>query len=184
MSGELKDGREELFVREFIRTNNGTASAIAAGYAPSGAHVRAATLLRRPRVQARILELRDAQRKPFEEKVELSREWLLEAMTKIAKDALEANDRPSAIKACEMLGRECGVFLPNQKVELTGRSPLDGLSTLQLVKLLDGIDKMSSGQQLIDVTPAAIDADFASIEAPEEAVASDVTEESGDAQAA
>ena len=47
--------RQELFVRKYVESGGaGTESAKQAGYAPTGAHVRASELLAMPKVQARL----------------------------------------------------------------------------------------------------------------------------------
>lgn len=59
-SQETLSPREEKFCLEYVANGgNGTQAAKDAGYAASGAHVQAHKLSKRPRVQARILEIRE-----------------------------------------------------------------------------------------------------------------------------
>ena len=51
--------RRELFIAAFAETGNGSAAAIAAGYAPKNADVTAARLLRDPRISPRAREARE-----------------------------------------------------------------------------------------------------------------------------
>ena len=59
---ELEDAdltdMQRLFCLHYIKTFNGTQSAIKAGYSPSGAHVEASRLLRNPKVAAEIRRLK------------------------------------------------------------------------------------------------------------------------------
>ncbi len=48
-----------VFIAEYAKTQNGTQSAITAGYSPNSAHVTASQLLRKPNVQAEIANLRE-----------------------------------------------------------------------------------------------------------------------------
>jgi phage terminase small subunit len=50
------------FCHHYLETGNGTASAKAAGYGESGAHVRASTLLKNSKVQKYLEDLRDLRR--------------------------------------------------------------------------------------------------------------------------
>jgi terminase small subunit-like protein len=50
----LRDARHIAFVNEYLKCGNGTQAAIAAGYAPSDARVRASKLRRYPKIQQAI----------------------------------------------------------------------------------------------------------------------------------
>jgi hypothetical protein len=176
----LRNPREEDFCRAFVRLRHGTKAAVEAGYSSNGAAVRGSELLSKPRIKDRVEELRADKRKPLEKEVELTASWLIKSMRKLAEEAIEDGDRPAAMKALELLGRECGVFQPNSKLEISNRSPLDGMTTtdlLALVKSLETIDNMQRGQQLIDVTPTPIDAEYCEIDARKDDDASDAKAE-------
>ena len=54
------------FVMEYLIDYNGTRAAIAAGYAKSGAHTRACTLLKKPKIRALVGKLRKEQNEKFQ----------------------------------------------------------------------------------------------------------------------
>jgi phage terminase small subunit len=72
--------REETFAREYLIDLNGSRAAVAAGYSPKGADVRAAELLGNRRVKDLIEKLA----KDKLEKLEISAEWVLGELRKLA----------------------------------------------------------------------------------------------------
>jgi hypothetical protein len=138
----LVNAREELFAQGFVRHGNGTRAAAEAGYAPASSSVRSVELLRKPRVVNRITELREATQKATAKKVQLSRDWVIQSMTEIAQQCIDADDRPNAIRALQLLGNETGAFISTQKLEVKS-SPLDGLSTQELRGLLGILDSVN-----------------------------------------
>jgi len=72
--------RIELFCRAYIIDLNGTNAAIAAGWAPKSAVVTASKLLRKPNIQARIVELQKKQT----DKLDITAERVLAELAKMA----------------------------------------------------------------------------------------------------
>jgi phage terminase small subunit len=146
----LKNPRHEHFAQAFARHANGTKAAIEAGYAASGASVRAAEFMRKATVIARINELRQKRDDEKSKQVTLTRDWVIDGMKKIAEAAIAADDRPNAIRALQLLGNETGAFIATTKLEVKS-SPLDGLSTRELrdmLALLDATKQVS----MVDIT--------------------------------
>jgi phage terminase small subunit len=78
--GQKAQKRAEIFAREYVIDLNGTRAAIAAGYAESGAHVRAAELVKKRKVQKLIQDLQ-AKRAS---KLDLKAEHIAEELRRMA----------------------------------------------------------------------------------------------------
>lgn len=66
------DDKRARFIAEYLLTNHGTKSAIAAGFAPKSAHVTASNLLREPKVRAEIDRRRALMEKKLADRYEIT----------------------------------------------------------------------------------------------------------------
>lgn len=134
----------------YSQHGNGTRAAIEAGYSPggnsNGAASRAVELLRRPLVKARIAELHSVVARLSLKAVSVDRAWVLKMLIENAESAVKAEDRPSANRALELVGKELGMFI-DRKMDV--KSPLDALTAQELTALVELIDRGG----LLDITP-------------------------------
>ncbi len=72
--------KEQIFIREFLRTGNGTKSAIAAGYSAATASVTGSKMLRKPKIAEELAKLRER----LLSKLELSAEKVLNGLAELA----------------------------------------------------------------------------------------------------
>jgi len=93
--------KQRAFVREYQLDLNGTQAAIRAGYSARTAAVQAHRMQRKANIRAAIEEGQAAAAK----KAEISREWLIEKLKKIALD--DDKDRVAALRE---LGRLLGLY--------------------------------------------------------------------------
>lgn len=108
--------RQARFVDEYLVDANGTRSAIAAGYAKSGAHVAAARLLRNDKVREAIAE----GRRKMSKRVEITQDMVLEGLLEEARFRGDGSSHSARVKALETLGKAIGMFTVRH--ELTGRN--------------------------------------------------------------
>jgi len=80
MRAAKTDIRQELFAREYVIDLNGARAAIAAGYSPNGADVKASQLLGTDKVRARVDELLSKRAT----KLEIKAEKVLEEIQRLA----------------------------------------------------------------------------------------------------
>ena len=153
---ELRNLQHEMFCRAYIRGMTGTQAAIEAGYSHSNAGPHASRLLARPDVKRRIATLRDMHGLTPRKPAKIDKQWVMESLVRNVENALAANDRASANRGLELLGREYGLFTERRVVQ---QDPLDGLTAEQLQLLLavsssrPMSEVLSIGSALIDVTP-------------------------------
>ncbi len=74
----------EVFIAEYAKTQNGTQSAITAGYSPKSAHVTASQLLRNPNVKAQIANLRETALVQVQRETGITLERTLREIARIA----------------------------------------------------------------------------------------------------
>lgn len=109
--GELANRKYELFCRSYAIFASGARAARAAEYATRTAKFQAMRLLKRPEIQARVVELR----------AEIARNYSLDAATLLCKleacfiQAYEDRDDKSAARVIESQARVAGI--------LKGRTP-------------------------------------------------------------
>jgi hypothetical protein len=111
------DAREELFSREFVfgaNRGNGAASAKAAGYAAKSAAQNARRLLARPRVIARIAQLK-AER---DRQIECRGTDTIRKLDYVIDEAITERNWPAALKGLEMKGRHEGLRGFGNRVDL------------------------------------------------------------------
>lgn len=74
------NARQEQFCQEYVATGQSMKSAIAAGYSPASAHVQASDLLKNPKIQARIAEIKS----PHLTKLGITQERVLQEVARLA----------------------------------------------------------------------------------------------------
>ncbi len=101
--------KQALFVQHYIATDNGTQSAIAAGYAAKSAHVTASKLLRLPKVAKAVDAAREKSVARVKEKLSVTEEQVIRGLLAIAL----GKDTPPNVKrqAWVDLGRHLGMFV-------------------------------------------------------------------------
>jgi phage terminase small subunit len=107
--------KENAFCDGFVLHGNASKAARDAGYTEHRANAVAWVILRRPRVQARISELRA-------QIAERSRKKVDDVMVDLEtarQAALQHGNLPAAIRASELQGKQIGMF--KEQVELTGK---------------------------------------------------------------
>ena len=103
--------RQEMFCREYIKDLNGTQAAIRAGYSPRTADRMAYELLKKPEIQAFVLQSK-AERV---EEVKIDANYVLKRLIEI--DEMDVAD----------ILDDCGDFLPIRKWPKVWRTTLSGL---------------------------------------------------------
>ena len=94
-----------LYFNEYV--GNGVKSYISAGYAENkGSHTAAARLL----TSVTVCNAIKAYRAELEKKQEITREYLTQRLQKLLDSSEQANDRPSALRACQLLGQSIAMF--------------------------------------------------------------------------
>jgi Terminase small subunit len=147
----LDNPKQEAFCQAYSRLRNGTKAAIEAGYSASGkrsntAAVRASTLLKDPKIKARIAELDHELTKVATRSTGLDRAWVLDRLKQNADQALEERDRGAANRALELLGREVGLFTERKQI-LVG--PLEQLDAPRLQRLLALAEAAEQGRLVL-----------------------------------
>ena len=109
--------KQASFAAEYIRAKGiGTKAALAAGYAPSWAHVAASQLIRHPKVKQRIDKL--ARRH------EVTAERVLTRLDNLSIKAEETGNYPAAVRAEELIGKSLGMWVDRSvsvSLDLTGQ---------------------------------------------------------------
>ena len=109
--------KQASFAAEYIRAKGiGTKAALAAGYAPSWAHVAASQLIRHPKVKQRIDKL--ARRH------EVTAERVLTRLDNLSIKAEESGNYPAAVRAEELIGKSLGMWVDRSvsvSLDLTGQ---------------------------------------------------------------
>ena len=109
--------REAAFAAQYVaKHGNGTQAAIAAGYAPSAAHVAASRLIRRGKVQRQIDRLT--------RKHEITADRVLTRLDNLSAKAEEAGNYPAAVRAEELIGKSLGMWVDRSvsvSLDLTGQ---------------------------------------------------------------
>lgn len=109
--------REAAFAAQYVaKHGNGTQAAIAAGYAPSAAHVAASRLIRRGKVKRRIDRLT--------RKHEITADRVLTRLDNLSAKAEESGNYPAAVRAEELIGKSLGMWVDRSvsvSLDLTGQ---------------------------------------------------------------
>ncbi len=101
--------KQASFVQHYAATDNGTQSAISAGYAEKSAHVTASKLLRVPKVAKAVDAARAGRVARVEKKLSVTEAMVIEGLLKIAT----GKKTPANVKrqAWVDLGRHLGMFV-------------------------------------------------------------------------
>ena len=109
--------KQASFAAEYIRHHgNGTRAAIAAGYAPSSAHVRASELVRHRKVRKHLDKLT--------RKHEITADRVLTRLDNLSAKAEESGNYPAAVRAEELIGKSLGMWVDRSvsvSLDLTGQ---------------------------------------------------------------
>lgn len=109
--------KQASFAAEYIRHHgNGTRAAIAAGYAPSSAHVRASELVRHRKVRKHLDKLT--------RKHEITADRVLTRLDNLSSAAEESGNFPAAVRAEELIGKSLGMWVDRSvsvSLDLTGQ---------------------------------------------------------------
>jgi len=109
--------KQASFAAEYIRHHgNGTRAAIAAGYAPSSAHVRASELVRHRKVRKHLDKLT--------RKHEITADRVLARLDNLSIKAEEGGNYPAAVRAEELIGKSLGMWVDRSvsvSLDLTGQ---------------------------------------------------------------
>jgi phage terminase small subunit len=96
--------RQAKFAAEYLKQNgNQTRAAIAAGYAPSSAHVRGSQLVRNGKIKKHLEKLA--------KRHEITADRVLTRLDNLSLAAQEANNYAAAVKAEQLLGQYLGMFV-------------------------------------------------------------------------
>jgi len=117
--------KQDKFAREYVKDGNGTRAAIAAGYSDTGAHVQSSQNLRKAKVSEAIKALRKRQ----QERLDLSREKIVNDVAHLAEQAAANDEFSAAIKANELIMKAQGYLIERTmsvSVDVT-QSHLDAL---------------------------------------------------------
>lgn len=128
----------QTFCREYVTDFNGTRAALAAGYAPKNAKVRASKMLAEDRVQAFIAELT----KPRLERLEITADRVMDELAKIGfgePSIMEGLKYSDKVKALAELADLKSLY-PDKTVNLKGNLTARVTGLAQIMDELDGAD--------------------------------------------
>ena len=121
--------RQKKFVREYIKTNNATQSAISAGYSKKTAYSMGQRLLKNVEIKERLEKEQKKNIEKFEFTVEMSYKNLVKAqeLALQRKNPLGVSnpDLPSFIKAEELKGKLCGLYIEKKEISGIDQTPLE-----------------------------------------------------------
>lgn len=106
-------GKQNKFVKEYIKTRNGTHSAIIAGYSQKAARFIASENLTKPNIKSKIEKVMSEEAK----KLGITVEYVLNNIKQIAENENE-KVLPTKLKANELLGKHLKIF-GDGEMELT-----------------------------------------------------------------
>lgn len=137
--------RQDKFAREYAKTGNGTVAAKRAGYTdkPDSAAVQGTRLLSNVKVSAEI----QAHRRRLQERLDISRETLINNAAHIAEQASVKGEYAPAIKATELILKAQGYLVERQlnlSVDVT-QSHLDALQSYTDRRIKEEVGKALKG---------------------------------------
>lgn len=116
--------KERIFADEYVKTNNGTQSAITAGYSEKTASVTASKMLRKPKVRQYIDAIMDERSKDTIATADEVLEYLTRVVRGEEKDAFGLDvSVADKTKAAELLGKRHMLF--TDKVKLDAEIEID-----------------------------------------------------------
>lgn len=116
--------KERIFADEYVKTTNGTQSAITAGYSEKTASVTASKMLRKPKVRQYIDAIMDERSKDTIATADEVLEYLTRVVRGEEKDAFGLDvSVADKMKAAELLGKRHMLF--TDKVKLSAEVEID-----------------------------------------------------------
>ncbi len=131
--------KQAQFVEEYAVDFNGTQAAIRAGYAPRSARVTASRLLTKAAVQDAV----EALQRQSAERLQITRELVLEELRAAIELARERQDVHAMIRGWVEIAKLLGLYEPERRrveVSTTSRrvvTQLEGLSDAELLAVID-----------------------------------------------
>lgn len=104
--------RQKKFVAEYLICNNATKAAVAAGYSPKTAYSIGQENLKKPEIMEALQKVQVRQAEKFEYTAEES----FKNLQKIQKMALESKRLNEALKAEELKGKLCGLYVERKDI--------------------------------------------------------------------
>lgn len=121
--------RQKIFVREYIKTNNATQSAISAGYSKKTARAIGQENLTKPDIKQAIEKEQKKNADKFEYTIEQSFENLLKAQEMAMKRTNPLGgsnpDLTNFLKAEELKGKLCGLYIEKKEISGIDQTPLE-----------------------------------------------------------
>ena len=140
--------REAAFAAQYVaKHGNGTQAAIAAGYAPSAAHVAASRLIRRGKVKRRIDRLT--------RKHEITADRVLTRLDNLSAKAEESGNYPAAVRAEELIGKSLGMWVDRSvsvSLDLTGQH-IEAIRALASRRIQKNITPGDSATPIVASSP-------------------------------
>lgn len=147
-NGPARQLRKAKFVEAFLKSGEGGRAAEAAGYAPSGAKIKANELLKQPDVQAKIAEAS----KEMSRRGIFNLEIAMEKTNDAIQFAIDTGNANAYVKALELQAKMNGLLI--ERVEHSG----SGFNVI-----INGITKPPE----IDITPVKPELPYAPTEEEE-----------------
>ena len=125
------DPKWTIFAKHYAKTGNGTQSAIAAGYSPNGAHVRANKLLQKDTVSNLVDQFTASQVAD----TRVDRDFVISGLQSIAVNGEQESNR---VRSYELLGKTLRMFVDVQESNVTHDvQALQSYSEEQLLAMLE-----------------------------------------------
>jgi phage terminase small subunit len=127
--------KQARFVEEYAIDHNGAGAAVRAGYAARSARVTASQLLAKPNVRGAV----EALERQAAERLQMSRERVLEELQAAIQLAKEKRDVHAMIKGWSEIAKLCGFYAPERKkieISATAKRAVDYLETLSDEELI------------------------------------------------
>lgn len=141
--------KQASFAAEYIRHHgNGTRAAIAAGYAPSSAHVRASELVRHRKVRKHLDKLT--------RKHEITADRVLTRLDNLSLAAEESGNYPAAVRAEELIGKSLGMWVDRSvsvNLDLTGQH-IEAIRALSARRIQKNITPEDSARPVETSSPS------------------------------
>ena len=141
--------REAAFAAQYVaKHGNGTQAAIAAGYAPSAAHVAASRLIRRGKVKRQIDRLT--------RKHEITADRVLTRLDNLSAKAEENGNYPAAVRAEELIGKSLGMWVDRSvsvSLDLTGQH-IEAIRALSARRIQKNITPGDSATPIDVISPS------------------------------
>ncbi len=131
--------RHQVFCDQYVLSNNGARSAIAAGYSERSARITASKLLTNPNIQGALR----ARKQVLESELQVTRQRVLDGLQE-AVDLARVQGNPVAlVSAWREIAKICGYYAPERKhIELSAGSEAlvakyQALSDAELLMLVE-----------------------------------------------